>query len=104
MLDRDPTNWNFHRVLCLTLSKPVKDAALTFEPCASQDQAAIARRRLQQFLVVRGALDGSHPLTTIGGEGITTNDIIPVLYYSIIITIMIIIIMMMMMMMMVVCL
>lgn len=66
MLDRDPFNWNFHRVLCLTLSKPEKDAALTFEPCASQDQAAIGRRRLQQFLVVRGSLDGSHPLTTIG--------------------------------------
>lgn len=66
VLDRDPTNWNFKRVLCLTLSKAEKDATLTFQPCVSQDKAVMAQRRLQQFLVVRGSLEGSHPLTTIG--------------------------------------
>ena len=63
LLDRDPHNWNFIKVLCLTASGLKLTSPLTMEPCAKKGSPA---RRMQEFLSVKGTIDGSHPLTTIG--------------------------------------
>jgi len=64
LLDRDPASWNFlDRVLCLTASKYELNAPLSMQPCRGDGQAS---GHFQDFLAVRGTIDGSHPHTTIG--------------------------------------